>query len=131
MLPPVDRLLLLFEQWLPGWLDTIPDPDHRQVLRQFAAWHILRHLRSTAEYTPIGPYRNVNARRVLHGAATFLTDLADRAEGWPTAPRPTWSVGTQPLAAANRTSCARPWRGPFDAASPASHSLRADRPPGW
>lgn len=81
VLPPADRFLLLFEQWLPGWLDTITDPNHRQILRQFATWHVLRHLRTTAEHTPIGPYRNVNARRVLRGAATFLTDLAARGVG--------------------------------------------------
>lgn len=58
-----------------------PDPDHRQILRQFATWHVLRHLRTTAAHTPIGPHRNVNARTVLRRAATFLTDLAARGAG--------------------------------------------------
>jgi hypothetical protein len=77
VLPPVDRFLPLFEQWLPGWLDTIPD----QILRQFATWHVLRHLRTAAEHTPIGPYRNVNARTQLRRAAAFLTDLAAQGVG--------------------------------------------------
>lgn len=62
VLPPVDRFLFLFEQWLPTWLDSLDDPEHRSVLAQFATWHLLRHLRTTAERAPVGPYRNVNAR---------------------------------------------------------------------
>jgi hypothetical protein len=54
VLPPVDRFLFLFEQWLPGWLDTLDDPDHHAVLRQFATWHVLRHLREVAERLPSG-----------------------------------------------------------------------------
>src|SRR6478609_647645 len=33
ILPPVDRFLLLFEQWWPTWLAGLNDPDHRKVLR--------------------------------------------------------------------------------------------------
>lgn len=78
VLPPVDRFLLLFEQWLPVWLDTIDDPDHRTTLRQFATWHVLRQLREVAQQTPIGPYRNVNARSHLRQAAAFLAELGAR-----------------------------------------------------
>lgn len=76
VLPPVDRFLFLFEQWLPRWLAGIEDPEHRTLLQQFATWHVLRHLRTTAERVPIGPYRNVNARSQLRQAAAFLLDLA-------------------------------------------------------
>lgn len=76
ILPPVDRFLFLFEQWLPGWLDTIPDPDHRQLLHRYATWHVLRQLRHSAATGPIGHYRHQSARHNLRVAAAFLTHLA-------------------------------------------------------
>ncbi|WP_132117116.1 GNAT family N-acetyltransferase [Actinocrispum wychmicini] len=78
VLPPIDRFLFLFEQWLPGWLAAIDDPDHRKILNRHAAWHVLRKLRRVAADGPIGGYRNNNARQQLKMAAVFLTDLADR-----------------------------------------------------
>jgi hypothetical protein len=81
VLPPVDRFLFLFEQWLPTWLDSIDDPEHRSVLAQFGTWHLLRHLRTTAERAPIGPYRNVNSRSQLRQSAAFLLDLAAHDRG--------------------------------------------------
>lgn len=75
VLPAVDRFLILFEQWLPGWLDTVEDVSHRKVLHQFAMWHVLRRLREVAQQGPIGPYRNVNARGQLRQAATFLREV--------------------------------------------------------
>lgn len=76
VLPPVDRFLLLFEQWLPDWLATINDPAHRRLLERFATWHVLRRLRQTAREQPINSYRANNARRLLRLAALFLDDLA-------------------------------------------------------
>jgi len=78
VLPCVDRFLLLFEQWLDQWLDTIPDQGHRKILRRFATWHTVRHLRAVAETTPVGPYRNINSRGQLRQAATFLAELTAR-----------------------------------------------------
>lgn len=78
VLPPVDRFLLLFEQWLNHWLDTIPDQEHRKILRRFATWHTVRHLRAVAETAPIGPYRNINSRGQLRQAAAFLAELTAR-----------------------------------------------------
>jgi len=72
ILPPVDRLLFLFEQWLPTWLEQIPDPDDRKILTTYATWHILRGLRVTAANEPIGHYRQQIARRQLRVAAAFL-----------------------------------------------------------
>lgn len=77
VLPPIDRYLFLFEQWLPGWLDSIPDPEHRKLLHRYATWDVLRHLREVAATAPVGPYRNINARLQLRRAATFLTHLAE------------------------------------------------------
>lgn len=76
VLPPVDRFLLLFEQWLPDWLATINDPAHRKLLERFATWHVLRRLRQTAREQPINSYRANNARRLLRVAVLFLDDLA-------------------------------------------------------
>ncbi|MCB0910074.1 MAG: site-specific integrase [Propionibacteriaceae bacterium] len=74
-LPDYDHYLDRFERWLPGWLDTIPDPDHRQILTRYAKWHVHRHLRNAATDDTIGPYREQTARRQLRVAAAFLTDL--------------------------------------------------------
>jgi hypothetical protein len=75
ILPPADRFLLMFEKWLPGWLATIPDPDHAKILERYATWDVLRRLRRTAQSEPIGPYRNQNARYHLRVAAAFLDHL--------------------------------------------------------
>jgi hypothetical protein len=76
-LPPLDRFLFLFEQWLPGWLETLPDEEHRKALNRFATWQLLRQLRATASTEPIGHYRNQNARSCLRQSAAFLVDLHD------------------------------------------------------
>ena len=75
ILAPVDRELFLFQQWLSGWLEQIPDQGHRQVLTRYATWRVLRQLRATAEHGPIGHYRHQNARQGLRSAAAFLLDL--------------------------------------------------------
>ncbi len=74
-LPPVDRFLYLFEQWLPGWLAAIEDDEDRQILSRFATWQVLRGLRTVSARRPIGYSRNQNARVLLRVAAGFLTDL--------------------------------------------------------
>ena len=78
VMPPVDRCLFLFERWLPGWLDQIPDPGHRKTLHAFATWHVLRRLRTAAAAGPVGHYRDQIARRQLRLAAGFLEHLARR-----------------------------------------------------
>jgi integrase len=76
VLPPVDRFLFLFERWLPGWIQSIQDPNQRKILQRFATWQILRQLRTTAATQPIGHYRNQGARTHLRQAQLFLDDLA-------------------------------------------------------
>lgn len=78
VLPPADRFLILFEQWLAGWLDTIADDAHRSLLQQFSSWHVLRRLRDVARNGPVGYGRNQVARHKLRQSAFFLTWLADR-----------------------------------------------------
>jgi integrase len=76
VLPETDRFLLLFEQWLAGWLAGITDDEHRALLRRFATWHTLRMLRAAAGNGPVGPARNQAARNALTQSAAFLTWLA-------------------------------------------------------
>jgi hypothetical protein len=76
VLPPVDRFLFLFEQWLPGWLDQLPVQDHRKLLHTYASWRVLPHLREIASTQPVGHYRHQMARRRLRVAAGFLHGLS-------------------------------------------------------
>lgn len=78
VLPPADRFLILFEQWLADWLDTIADDAHRSLLQQFSSWHVLRRLRDIARKGPVGYGRNQVERHKLRQSAFFLTWLADR-----------------------------------------------------
>lgn len=73
--PPVDRDLFLFQQWLPDWLEQISDEDHRRILTRYATWHELRRLRHAADQGPVGHYRNQNARHRLRTALAFIEDL--------------------------------------------------------
>lgn len=77
-LPPIDRFLYLFEHWLPEWLSTITDDEHRQVLQRFATWGILRNLRTISARKPIGYSRNQHARAQLRQTAVLLADLHTR-----------------------------------------------------
>ena len=74
VLPPVDRHLVLFEQWLAGWLGQLSDPDH-QILKHYARWQVLRRLRTAAEAGPVGHYRDQSARHRLRTAEAFLDYL--------------------------------------------------------
>lgn len=85
VLPPVDRFLFLLEQWLPAWLASIEDPQHRGVLERFATWHVLRQLRNTSAKQPTDSGRANLARHTLRTSAQadvdrwFAADLG-RAE---------------------------------------------------
>lgn len=74
-LPDYDHQLDQFERWLPEWLATISDDNHRKTLTRYAHWHVHRQLRNTATNGDIGPYRQQRARRELRIAAGFLADL--------------------------------------------------------
>ena len=75
VLPPVDRHLILFEDWLTGWLPGITQVEHRKILHAYATWHELRHLRAAAERGPVGHYRDQIARHRMRTAAVFLDYL--------------------------------------------------------
>jgi integrase len=78
VLPPADRFLLLFEQWLANWLAGITSEPHHRLLQQFATWHTLRKLRGTASSGPLGYGPGQAARCTLTQAAAFLAWLAGR-----------------------------------------------------
>jgi hypothetical protein len=77
VLPPIDRFLFSFEAWLPRWLESVPDVEHRKLLHRFATWHVLRKLRIRAASGPIGHYRGQAGRDQLRQTARFLTHLAE------------------------------------------------------
>jgi integrase len=76
VLPPADRQLVLFEQWLARWLEQLSDPAQHKILQTYATWSVLRRLRKIAEDGPLGPYREQAARCGLRAAAAFLDELA-------------------------------------------------------
>jgi len=79
ILPPVDKFMFLFEQWWPGWLDTITDPEHRATLRLFLTWHYLRVFRAKiASRGELGYCLPQVARARLRFTAAFLSGLASR-----------------------------------------------------
>jgi hypothetical protein len=78
VLPPADRFLLLFEQWLATWLAQIASEPHRRLLQRFATWHILHRLRRSAGNGPLGYAPGQAARTDLVQSAAFLTWLASR-----------------------------------------------------
>jgi ribosomal protein L37E len=78
VLPPVDRFLLLFEQWLATFLSGITDEADRRLLHRFATWHTLRKLRGSASEGPIGYAPGQSARYALTQSAAFLAWLATR-----------------------------------------------------
>src|SRR5664280_1151958 len=55
VLPTVDKQICSFERWLVSHLADITDPDHVQLVRRFATWEVLPHLRTRAEKKPITP----------------------------------------------------------------------------
>ncbi len=111
VLPRVDRELFLFEQWLPGWLATIDDDEHRRLLTRYATWHVLRHLRATARGEPIGHYRHQSARYRLRQSAGFLVSLDGQGLSLTRAPRPPSTPGSPPPPPINVVRCEGFWRG--------------------
>ena len=80
VLPPADRQLVMFEQWLARWLEQLSDPAQHKILQTYATWSVLRRLRESAEDGPLGPYREQAARCGLRAAAAFLDELASHGD---------------------------------------------------
>ena len=77
VLPDQDRHLLTFELWLTGHLAQTAQP-HRQLLDQYATWHVLRKLRDIAARQPLGSGRDKDARLKIRKAGEFLVFLDAR-----------------------------------------------------
>jgi hypothetical protein len=78
LLPAIDKQILLFERWLHQHLAGVADPDHAQVLRRFATWHVLPRLRARAETRPITPAGRRYAGEQIGRATDLLDWLAAR-----------------------------------------------------
>jgi hypothetical protein len=79
VLPSRDRRLADFQRWAAAKLDAIGNEGHRQVLKRFLRWRLLRHLRSgSTTATPLGhgPYQRAKQRLTV--AIAFLAWLAGR-----------------------------------------------------
>jgi hypothetical protein len=78
VLPTVDKQICSFERWLVSHLADITDPDHVQLVRRFATWEVLPHLRTRAEKKPITPAGRRHAGEQVKHAAAFLRWLSER-----------------------------------------------------
>ncbi|WP_306211665.1 site-specific integrase [Actinoplanes sp. RD1] len=78
LLPAIDKQILLFERWLHQHLTAVGDPDHAQLLRRFATWHLLPRLRARAETPPISPAGRRYAGEQIDQASALLGCLAAR-----------------------------------------------------
>jgi hypothetical protein len=77
-LPARDEELTRAEQWLAALLSDITDPGHRQLVRAFATWHVMRRLRRAAMASPRPRTRTAHARNTIKAAARLLAWLAGR-----------------------------------------------------
>ena len=77
-LPARDRHLAGYERWLAAKLETITDPDRRNLVDRFARWHLLRQLRDRAARGPISDGAFLNAKQTTTVTLGFLNWLNDR-----------------------------------------------------
>ncbi len=77
LLPPIDKHLCSLERWLIEHLGAISDPEHEQIVRRFATWHVLPKLRARAGRRPLTTGSRQAAGAQIRAATTFLQWLAD------------------------------------------------------
>lgn len=75
LLPPVDRCVVDTEVWLHRRLAQMVEHPHERVLRQFALWHQLPRLRSTAAIRPLRSTAKFYVTEQFTQAQYFLTWL--------------------------------------------------------
>ena len=78
-LPRRDRHVADFERWLDARLDSIDDPEQRQLLERYGRWHHLRRLRGLSRQAPVTVTAFLRAKQCLTVSAQFLGWLAARA----------------------------------------------------
>jgi len=75
--PPVDPSLADIESWLRHRLAQLTEHPHEQVLRQFALWHQLPRLRTTAAGRPLRSTAKPYVTQQFTQAQLFMTWLHD------------------------------------------------------
>jgi hypothetical protein len=79
ILPPRDEYLRLFERWIGEAVTAAGDPDERRIIRRFAVWQPLRHLRDRAERGSLTRGQYDRARATVRAAIALTSWL--RANG--------------------------------------------------
>jgi len=77
-LPARDPALARLERWITEHLDTIEDPDERQLVRTYARWVVLRRYRCASRRAPLNDGVIGRAKTELKAASALLAFLADR-----------------------------------------------------
>ena len=75
-----DDALARLEAWVAARLRCAA-PQHRQALRSYATWRVLRRARQRAEAARRPPTRTARAKTCLNAAMAFLNFLDDRGMG--------------------------------------------------
>lgn len=78
ILDPIDRDIVLFEQWLEPVLAAVEDADHRALMLRFATWHHLRRMRTLSAAGRLRPGYINTSRQSITVAVEFLSFLATR-----------------------------------------------------
>ena len=76
-LPERDDALARLEAWVAARLSSVA-PQHRQALRSYATWRVLRRARQRAEVARRPPTRTARAKTCLNAAMAFLSFLDEQ-----------------------------------------------------
>ncbi len=77
-LPARDEHLVQLERWITQTVATRADPQEKEILHRYAAWHVLRRLRHRIRGTHATHCQAGVARRNIAAAVTFLNWLTAR-----------------------------------------------------
>ena len=83
VLPPRDEELARAEQWLAGLLASMTVPEHRRLVRAFAAWQVMPRLRRSSRASRRPRTYTARARNMISAAARFLSWLSARGTTLP------------------------------------------------
>lgn len=77
-LPDRDEQLARLERWISDTVGTVTDPEHRNLVRHYAAWHLLRRLRTRNHGRPVTSGQATGIRHRLRGAIAILDWLTSQ-----------------------------------------------------
>ena len=77
-LPARDEYLVQLERWITQTVASRADPQEKEILHRYAAWHVLRRLRHRIRGTHATHCQAGVARRNIAAAVTFLNWLTAR-----------------------------------------------------